>query len=177
MDKLVTGDVFSLLEEEIASGASYDVVWLQNILEHVLDPVSLLKSLRKLVSPEGLAVVTVPNDCSVTQQELMNMKYITSPYWIAPPDHLSYFDYKSLINIGEFTGWNCKDIHGDFPVEWFLFHPGSNYINDKSFGKDVHKARVQIENLISQQPIECVNEFWHSIARVGMGRCITAFYV
>ena len=41
-DALVTGDIFALLRAEIATGATYDVVWLQNVLEHVIDPLDLL---------------------------------------------------------------------------------------------------------------------------------------
>lgn len=47
-DALVVGDVFELLKYEIASGQKYQVVWLQNVLEHVLDPIELLSSLRRL---------------------------------------------------------------------------------------------------------------------------------
>src|SRR3546814_8532634 len=61
-DALVVGDVFSLLQKEIEAGEKYDTVWLQNVLEHVIDPVDLLQSLRRLVTEKGLAVVTVPND-------------------------------------------------------------------------------------------------------------------
>jgi len=177
MDVLSTGDVFKLLEEEISSGNKYDVVWLQNVLEHVLDPVALLKSLRKLVSSKGIAVITVPNDCSVVQREALKRKHIDRAFWIAPPDHLSYFDYSSLRNIAVASEWQCADIYGDFPIDWYLFHPGSNYVMNNLLGKDVHKARIQIENLLSEQPIENVIDFWRSIAKVGMGRCITAFYI
>jgi len=42
-------------------------------------------------------------------------------------------------------------------------------------GKASHKARVQIENLIHEQPIEDVLRFWSAIAKLGIGRDITAF--
>ena len=45
----MTGDIFSLLETEIEAGNPYDVIWLQNVLEHVLDPLELLGQLRKLL--------------------------------------------------------------------------------------------------------------------------------
>jgi len=175
LDALETGDVFELLLTEIAKGNTYEVVWLQNVLEHVIDPLGLLHSLRKLISPEGIAVVTVPNDCSITQQALLSNQHIDKAFWVAPPDHLSYFDYHSLKNATEFTGWECVEMLSDFPVDWFLFHPKSNYINDKSVGKDAHKARVQIENLIHKQPTEAVLRFWSAAAHLGIGRDITAF--
>lgn len=174
MDVLETGDIFSLLQAEIQSGKSYDVVWLQNVLEHVIDPLDLLKSLRSLVVPGGLAVVTVPNDCSIMQRGALDYGHIESAFWVALPDHLTYFDHDSLVNAANETGWECVEMLGDFPVDWFLFHPGSNYVRDKTLGKAAHKARVQIENLIHKQPIEDVIGFWSAAAKLGVGRSITA---
>lgn len=174
-DALVAGDIFALLKAEMATGETYDVVWLQNILEHVIDPLNLLKSLRTLVSPGGISVVTVPNDCSITQRGALANKHIDSAFWVSPPDHLTYFDPDSLVNIASETGWECVEMLGDFPIDWFLYHPGSNYVRDRTLGKAAHKARVQIENLIHEKPIEDVIRFWSAAAKLGLGRDITAF--
>lgn len=175
IDALVTGDIFGLLNAEIAAHNSYNVVWLQNVLEHVLDPPGLLNSLRSIIAPGGVAVVTVPNDCSVTQLAALAGEYIDHAFWVAPPDHLNYFNSQSLVNTASQTGWHCVEILGDFPVDWFLFHPGSNYVRDRSVGKAAHRARIQIENLINEQPIDDVIQFWSSAAKLGLGRDITAF--
>ena len=174
-DALVTGDIFSLLETKISDGETYDVVWLQNVLEHVIDPLHLLASLLKLVSSAGIAVVTVPNDCSITQHAALEKQHIDKAFWVAPPDHLNYFTSASLSSASNATGWECLEIVADFPIDWFVFHPRSNYVRDKSVGKAAHKARVQIENLLHQQPIDDVMEFWSAAAKLGIGRNITAF--
>lgn len=175
LDALVAGDIFELLKEEVAESKTYDVVWLQNVLEHVIDPLDLLISLRKLISPGGLAVVTVPNDCSIIQSGALDNHHIDNAFWVAPPDHLTYFDHAGLENAASETGWECIEMLGDFPVDWFLFHPGSNYIADKLAGKSAHKARVEIENIIHNQPIEDVLSFWSAAGKLGIGRDITAF--
>ena len=117
LDALVTGDLFALLEAEIEAGETYDVVWLQNVLEHVLDPLDLLNSLRRLVAPGGVAVVTVPNDCSVTQRAALSSQHIDNAFWVVPPDHLTYFDRDSLANTANQTGWQAVEMLGDFPVD------------------------------------------------------------
>lgn len=175
LDALVTGDIFQLLYKEMDGNAKYDVIWLQNVLEHVLDPLNLLESLQKLVAPGGFLVVTVPNDFSVTQQAALSKKHIDATFWVAPPDHLTYFDQSSLKNIANATNWQCKVMLGDFPIDWFLFHPESNYIRNKLAGKFAHNARVEIENMIHENPLEDVISFWSSAARLGLGRDITAF--
>lgn len=174
-DALVVGDVFALLDAEVAEDRHYEVVWLQNVLEHVLDPVALLASLKALLSPDGVAVITVPNDFSAVQQEALSQGLIDQAFWVALPDHLSYFDHVSLPAVAEGTGWECAELLGDFPIDWFLFHGGSNYVRDRSLGKAAHRARVQLENLIHRQPTDAVVAFWAAAARLGIGRDITCF--
>lgn len=175
LDALLTGDVYELLANEISSGRTYDVVWLASVLEHVLDPLALLESLRAVVAKGGVAVVAVPSDCSITQQAALANGHIDRNFWVSLPDHLTYFDYESLSNTAAATGWECLDILGDFPVDWLLFHPGSNYIRDKSVGKAAHLACVQLENLIHTRPIDDVIQFWSALAKLGFGRGLTAF--
>lgn len=173
---LVDGDVSSLLEDEQKAGARYDVIWLQNVLEHVLDPVALMTFLRSLVKPGGALVVTVPNDFSRLQLEALDRGLIDREFWVALPDHLSYFSADSLHRVGAATGWSVIDILGDFPIDWFLFHPGSNYVMNREAGKPAHRARVALENLIGQNRTEDVTAFYSAMARVGMGRDLTVFY-
>ena len=175
LDSLITGDVGELLQAEINSSKCYDVIWLQNVLEHVLDPVELLRALRNLVSPEGIAVITVPNDCSNIQREALERGHIDREFWVVPPDHQSYFDNEGLANIACETGWHVMDLLGDFPIDWYLYHPGSNYVSNPSVGKDAHWARVQLELLFSKKPIEDVLGFKRGIAKIGSGRDLTIF--
>src|SRR5262249_24930137 len=69
--RVAVGDVGELLEQRIAQGHRYDLVWLMNVLEHVLDPVALLERLRRIVADGGLLVVVVPNDGTRYQAELL----------------------------------------------------------------------------------------------------------
>jgi 2-polyprenyl-3-methyl-5-hydroxy-6-metoxy-1,4-benzoquinol methylase len=174
-DALVVGDVFALLDAEITAGRKYDAVWLQNVLEHVLDPVGLLTSLKSLLSPKGVAVITVPNDYSAVQREALSLGHIDREFWVALPDHLSYFDHVSLPAAAKGTGWDCVELLGDFPIDWFLFHSGSNYARDSQLGKAAHRARVQLENLIHRQPMDAALEFWAAAGRLGVGRDISVF--
>lgn len=175
MENLVTGDVFELLHQEILSGHTYQLVWLQNVLEHVVDPLDLLASLKKVLRPDGIAVVTVPNDFSVTQLTALQKTHIQQPFWVALPDHLNYYDYDSLKTTVTSTGWDPLEIIADFPVDWFLFNPASNYVTNPAVGKSAHIARVQIENYIQLQPAEDVIAFWSAMAKVGVGRDLTIF--
>jgi 2-polyprenyl-3-methyl-5-hydroxy-6-metoxy-1,4-benzoquinol methylase len=169
------GDVFRLLEAKIAAAEKHDLVWLGNVLEHVLDPVDLLQSLRELVSPGGLLVVTVPNDGSAYQETLLDSGVIPERFWIAVPDHISYFTADNLRHTTAATGWQCLAIQGDFPIDLFLAHPGSNYVSDRSLGPAAHQARLQLEQLIGQAGLDPANRFYTALANVGLGRNLTAY--
>jgi 2-polyprenyl-3-methyl-5-hydroxy-6-metoxy-1,4-benzoquinol methylase len=172
---LLTGDIFQSLEEEIAGNRQYELVWLQNVLEHVIEPIDLLKSLRQLVTPNGLLVVTVPNDFSILQEKAINENHIDEMFWVRPPEHLSYFNYESLLNTVQSTGWICREVLSDFPIDWFLLHSKANYVNDSSVGKEAHKVRIKIENLIHSQSIEEANIMYSALAKLGLGRSLTVF--
>ena len=169
------GDVFELLESKIRKSQKYDLVWLGNVLEHVLEPIELLQSLRQLVSNNGILAITVPNDGNDYHESLLESGLISERWWIAIPDHISYFTADSLKRTATATGWECLALHGDFPVDWFIANDFSNYINDKNRGPAVHRARLKLEYLIGQAGPDKANRFYESLADVGFGRDITAY--
>ena len=171
-----TGDVFTLLQTQINSGAQFDVIWLQNVLEHVRDPLGLLRQLESLVTPgNGVLVLTVPNDGSAFQEALLANGDIKERFWVAIPDHLSYFTTNSLKSAASETGWHCADLIGDCPIDLFLMHPGSNYVADSSRGPAAHQARLRLELQIGAHGHEAATAFYRSLAGVGLGRNLTAF--
>ncbi|HZO95739.1 MAG TPA: methyltransferase domain-containing protein [Gaiellaceae bacterium] len=56
------------LFEEFDSAEPYDVVVLGHVLEHVADPVLVLRRARRLLAPGGRALVSVPNARSLHRQ-------------------------------------------------------------------------------------------------------------
>ena len=170
------GNLFDLLERKIESASTYDLVWLGNVLEHVVDPIGLMSSLRRIVSSTGLLIVTVPNDGNDYQEGLFDDGQIHERFWIAIPDHISYFTADSITRIGEETGWDCADLQGDFPIDFFLAHPGSNYVKDRTNGPSAHAARLRLEKLIADCGHGAANAFYSALARVGLGRNVTAFF-
>jgi len=174
-DHVDCGDVTALIEERLRDDASYDVIWLNNVLEHVREPIKLLSTLRRLVSETGVLVVTVPNDGSDLQELLLCDRDIPSRFWIAEPDHLSYFSTASLERALSETGWASSDILADFPIDLYLLHDGSNYVRDGAKGRAAHHARVRAELLLGQRGHDLVNEMYAAMARVGLGRELTAF--
>ena len=176
MNMVDIGDIYEILAEYRNAGKKYGVICLNNVLEHVLNPISLLNDLHELISVGGTLVVTVPNDCSNLQEYCFNNNIITERSWIALPDHISYFSYDSLHSIAAYTGWKCADIIADFPIDIYLLHPDSNYITHKNSGSKAHRARIQAELLFADQNIDDVINFYRAMAKVGIGRDLTAYF-
>lgn len=170
-----TGDLFALLDEKAGEGRRYDAVWLTHVLEHVSDPLALLARLRGLVKSDGVLIATVPNDGSAYQEMLLEEKFISRRFWIALPDHLAYFDGKSLQRVAVETGWDCREMVSDFPIDFFLLHEGSNYVEDSTKGPAAHRARIAMELFLGKQGHAAANEFYGALARVGLGRSLTCF--
>lgn len=175
LEYLEQGDVFELLDQKINLDKNYDVVWLGNVIEHVLDPLALLNSLKKIVHEKSIVIAIVPNDGNAYHEFLYDNKLIPSRWWVAIPDHISYFTADSLKQTVEATGWECIALHADFPVDWFLANESSNFLTDKSRGPFAHDARLRLEYLIGQSGPEKANKFYESLAGVGLGRNIIAY--
>lgn len=169
------GDVFTLLSRRVDKGDRHDLVWLGNVLEHVLDPIGLLDTLRRLVAADGVLVATVPNDGTDYHEELFERGAIPERFWIGIPDHLSYFTAESLRATAEAGGWDCLALHGDFPVDWFLADEHSNYVADRTRGAAAHRARLWIERLIGRAGPAAANRFNAALAQLGFGRNLTIF--
>lgn len=173
-DRVQAGDVFHSLQRLAALRKRHDLVWLQHVLEHVRQPVELLRSLLSLTPNDGVLVVTVPNDGNELQESLFRGGDIPERFWIAPPDHLNYFTADSLVKTVSASGWHCLDIIGDFPIDTFLLHPGSNYVVDRQQGGAAHRARVRMELMIGRRGHAAANDYFRACAGVGLGRNLTA---
>lgn len=176
VDRLQTGDVSANLNALFTEQRTFDVIWLSNVLEHVPDPVELLQQCHALAHDKTVMVVMVPNDFSVLQQYLIEQQKVTRPYWVAIPDHISYFNRDSLIRLGEHTGWHTHRLLTDFPIDWFLLNDSANYIADRSRGRTAHRSRVELENLMHQISPDQTNHFYEAMATLGLGRQLIAFF-
>jgi 2-polyprenyl-3-methyl-5-hydroxy-6-metoxy-1,4-benzoquinol methylase len=173
---IVKGNVYKELEVLLKTDENYDVIYLGNILEHVIDPLALVTKCSDLLSAAGLLVITVPNDFSILQSSLITSNIINREYWICPPDHLNYFSLESLVKLQVASNLKVLDSICDFPIEWFLMNNHSNYINDPTVGKSAHLARARLDSLInSNRDSEMKLNFWRSMAALGFGRTITTF--
>lgn len=56
---------------------SFDVVWAGDIVEHVFDPINLLEESKKVVTPQGSILFSVPNDITLKRRLKIAIKGIS----------------------------------------------------------------------------------------------------
>ncbi len=147
------------------NGEKFDVITMYHVLEHVPNPKELLVSLKEILNPSGILIVNVPNDFNPLQiaaVEALGVK----PWWIARPDHISYFSFKSLGGLFEKIGFDVVDQFASFPLEMFLLM-GKNYIENPEVGAQCHKDRCTFEENISTK---ARRELYRNFAQAGIGR-------
>lgn len=173
---VIVGDIFNNLLQIIKNKEKFNLIWLDNVLEHVIDPYQLMTDLHKILDENGVLVVEVPNDFSTVQQYLLEKNYIDSEFWVCAPDHISYFSRDGLTNLAQSSGWHVNNFLSDYPIDLDLFSDKTNYIKSPSLGKYSHLRRVEIENLLhSISPVKA-NLLYEALSELGLGRNITGFF-
>jgi SAM-dependent methyltransferase len=171
--KATFGDAFENLDRLIEAGAAFELVAMEHVLEHVVDPEGLLARLPRLIAPGGMLAVTVPNDFSPLQLAARAAGVADRDFWVAPPQHLNYFDASSLRRLLTRLGFAVRLAYASFPIDWFLFHPGSNYVADPAAGKAAHRARMAIDLLLAEQGLDAYLGLGEALFACGAGRSLT----
>jgi 2-polyprenyl-3-methyl-5-hydroxy-6-metoxy-1,4-benzoquinol methylase len=107
---------------------SFDVLFAGEIIEHLPDPVETLKEWRSMLKPDGLLIITTPNN-----QRLSNL--IDGSTRPISPDHLRELSYAELKDdILPKAGFEIIDIKGvylELFLNWFSHQPKYDYLQRK----------------------------------------------
>ncbi len=157
------------LDESMASALeTYDVVHMNEVLEHVPDPRALLGVVSALLRPGGLVALMVPNDYSPTQAALRDACGF-APWWVAPPHHVNYFDVGSIQRLLA-ERFDVIDVETSFPIDMFLLM-GENYVGNDALGRACHARRKTFELALARAgKSELKHEMYRRLAEVGVGR-------
>lgn len=158
-----------LTEAEARGGTDINAVVMVNVLEHVTEPLELLKRVYNILPGNGVLCVTVPNDFSPLQNAFLKVKG-HQPWFVHLPDHLNYFDFKSLKNSLVRTGFEVVDQAALFPLELFLLQD-LDYVANPELGPEAHQRRVLFEeNMKAAGMSDVLDHFYRTLAEGGYGR-------
>lgn len=100
------------LPEFYQTEKKFDVVVMQDLIEHVKDPVDIVNRAKNLLADNGLLLITTPDAGSLWAR-------VWKKKWHAfvPPQHLFYFSIKNLSSILKQNGFQV--IHVAHDGKWF----------------------------------------------------------
>jgi 2-polyprenyl-3-methyl-5-hydroxy-6-metoxy-1,4-benzoquinol methylase len=161
---------------EKTSGAlpKFDVIHMSEVLEHISDPRQLLRITTSLLKNNGILCIAVPNDFNPIQLSLEKVDNF-APWWIAPPHHINYFDFKSLRNLIGKLNYEIILEEATFPIDLFLLM-GDNYIGNDQKGRECHEKKINIENKLNLAGLNNLKrQLYQKFAELGIGREVVLY--
>lgn len=83
----------------------FDVITIQDVLDHFIDPIAIIRKARSMLGPKGLLVIKV-HDFSCLWAKVRGKKF----YAVIPPCHLTYFTRRSLRLLCENNGFRIDQM-------------------------------------------------------------------
>jgi SAM-dependent methyltransferase len=151
-----------------------DVINMSLVLEHISDPIELLKAMHQQLNVGGLVSIIVPNDFNPFQLILRDHLGF-DPWWVAPPHHINYFNFKSLSALLEKCGFEVLHQESTFPIDMFLLM-GDNYIGNVEVGRACHTKRMNFEKaMLCAGNGDILANMYSSFADQNLGREVVIY--
>lgn len=160
--------------DAVTLGGPFDVVHLGEVLNHLLDPVATFERIRdELLDPGGVLIVETSNDFNALQEGIV--AGLEHDRWWIVPDHVTYFDHRSLGGLLERLDLPVRQTMGTFPMELFPLL-GWDYLADDAVGPDCHRRRVAFEELVaSAAGPDVLERLYTALGSAGFGRAVLLF--
>ncbi|HOO82289.1 MAG TPA: class I SAM-dependent methyltransferase [Alphaproteobacteria bacterium] len=130
--RLPNAEFHEALIEDFETEQKFDSVFLLDILEHVIDPVAVLKKAASFLNDDGVLIMHVPNAQAINRRLAVLMGTLTSCEELSPFDiniagHRRAYDLESLTKEVENAGLTVTKTGGIFykilstpQMDWFL---------------------------------------------------------
>jgi len=147
----------------------FDVIQLNQVLEHLPVPKETITLCHRLLNPGGLLFISVANEYNPFQRIVTG--YMDYPHWwVVPPQHINYFSIKTIKKLSKSCGFENVNLITTFPIDIFLLM-GDNYIDNDSLGKICHKRRKNFEfALVRSGNIILKQKIYKALSKLNLGR-------
>lgn len=114
LDKIYIGDAETIIKKLPAK--SFDVIVANDVLEHMVDPYSVLKEAKRILKKNGVVVSSIPNmrNYHVLHKLVRQGQWEYEESGILDRTHLRFFTQKSIRNMYERLGYEVVQHEGIF---------------------------------------------------------------
>lgn len=92
----------------------FDLIIFNDVLEHLIDPSSVLEQIRQKLKTNGEILASIPNlrFAKVTYNLIFKKDFTYTEFGILDSTHLRFFTIKTMKNLFENTGYKVKLLQG-----------------------------------------------------------------
>lgn len=146
---------------DIKSENYYDIVFMNNVVEHLEEPIQTLKDCYKILKMGGYCLISIPGMGKMTE------KYLGNSYIIQAPQHVCLYSEKGIEEIAAAAGFKVLNIKRNAVYQWYK----KSYMlsNNIKFSED----SVNSVKLTRGQKREIMMEYKDSFADEGDWYLIT----
>lgn len=115
LDRVILGDVesFEVLSQMKKLG-TFDVIYASALIEHLKDPWKALFEWKKLLTKNGVLIITTSNIVHWSQRlKVMQGKFEYQKYGILDNTHLRFFTTQTFRELVKDSGYQIKDFYID----------------------------------------------------------------
>lgn len=110
LEKLVVGDLNHVRLSDSFDAASFDVLVFADVLEHVLEPATVLADALTLLAPGGRVVISIPNVAhGAVRLALLQGRWEYTDTGLLDSTHVRFFTYASLMAMLDEAGLVVED--------------------------------------------------------------------
>lgn len=110
-ESVVVADLNTLDLSGSFDGRKFDVVLMLDVLEHLIDPVDVLRRVSDVLRPTGWAVISLPNVAHISVRlALLGGQFTYTDLGLLDKTHLRFFDANGVHELLQDAGWRAFDV-------------------------------------------------------------------
>lgn len=110
-ESVVVADLNSVDLSETFGDRKFDIVLMLDVLEHLVNPVEVLRQARNVLRPTGWAVISLPNVAHISVRlALLGGRFTYTDLGLLDRTHLRFFDSSGVHELLRDAGWEAFEI-------------------------------------------------------------------
>jgi len=98
-------------EDDKQIDRDYDVIYFGDVIEHLVDPIAVLKKVRTYLSPKGVVIFSIPNMGHIgVRLALLKGDFDYTETGLLDKTHLHFYTLKEIKRVFAEAGYNIEDI-------------------------------------------------------------------